>query len=75
MEIQYFKAQKATKRFNENQKIWVKNEHDNHLTIKFKWRGKGSWANGTIDKFAKSVGKIETIPVTDKFFCFVNGNY
>ena len=66
-EVQYFKALKQTKRFNKNQKVWIRHNYANNLEIRFKWRGKGRYVNGDIDKFAPSVGEIKTIPVDIDF--------
>lgn len=66
--VKYFKATKKTKRFNLNQKVWVSLECANHLYVRFKYRGKGRYVNGVVDKFSKCVGDIKTIEVS-KLFC------
>jgi hypothetical protein len=65
--VKYFKAQRRTNRFNENQKVWIRMEYANHLEIYFRWRGKGRYVGGTIDKFASAVGEIKEIDVDDFF--------
>lgn len=65
--IKYFKAAKKTKRFNMNQKVWIILECANHLYIRFKYRGKGRYVNGVVDKFAKCVGEIKSIKVSKDF--------
>ena len=67
MEIQYFKALKRTNRFNKNQKIWISYRWANHLNIYYKFRGKGRYVRGIIDKFSPWVGEIKTIKVTESF--------
>ena len=67
MEIQYFKATKQTRRFNENQKVWISWRHANHLDIYYKWRGKHRYCRGTIDRWSKPVGELKTIEVDDAF--------
>ena len=52
--VQMFKAQRSTKRFRKNQKVWIKMAHGNHLSIHFKWRGKGRYVNGIIDKHSNN---------------------
>lgn len=65
--VQYFKSTKETNRFNKNQKVWVRLDCANHLMIYFKWRGKGRYVNGIIDKFDKCVGDIKIIEVENSF--------
>lgn len=65
--VKYFKATKNTKRFNSNQKVWITLECANHLYVRFKYRGKGRYVNGVVDKFAKYVGEIKSIEVSKDF--------
>jgi len=65
--IKYFRALKRTRRFNKNQKVWIRYEYANHLEIWFKFRGKGRYVGGTIDKFCKVVGELKEIEVSDGF--------
>ena len=65
--VKYFKATKNTKRFNANQKVWITLECANHLYVRFKYRGKGRYVNGDVDKFAKYVGEIKSIEVSKDF--------
>lgn len=51
MLMKMFKAQKQTKRFKKNQKIWVTYEFSNHAYIRFKWRGSGRYVSGVISKW------------------------
>ena len=67
MKVQYFKAQKQTRRFKKNQKVWIELHCANHLYIWFKWRGRGRYVSGVVDKFAKCVGEIKEIEVNDDF--------
>lgn len=67
MKVEYFKSAKKTNRFNENQKVWISLNFANHLWVWFRWRGKGRYVSGTIDKFAASVGEIKTADVSDDF--------
>lgn len=57
MTIKYFRAQKDTRRFRKNQKVWVVIDHANHAQIRFKWRGKGRYVNGVIAKFSLIKGE------------------
>ena len=67
--IQYFKAQKDTKRFRKNQKVWVCWRLNNHLEIYSKWRGSGRYTYSTIDRWDnKAVGELKEIEVTDEFY-------
>lgn len=75
MEIEYFKVLKQTKRFNKNQTVFVRFNMANHMHIYFKWRGKGRYVQGTIDKFATCVGKIKKMNVEDAFAKKVMGEY
>ena len=67
MKIEYFKAQKQTHRFRKNQNVWIQFNYANYLDIYFRWRGKGRYVRGTIDKFHTVVGKIKNIDVSDNF--------
>lgn len=63
--IKYFKAQKSTKKFNKNQKVWVVLECANHLFIKSKWRGKGRMVFGYLSKW-NGTGKSYNPIIGDK---------
>ena len=52
--IKMFKAQKDTKRFRANQKVWVSHDCGNHAYIRFKWRGRGRYVNGVIAKWSEA---------------------
>ena len=68
--VQMFKAQKQSRRFRKNQKVWISNMYANHLAIRFKWRGKGRFVSGTISKFqdeAPAIGEFKTIEVARSF--------
>ena len=67
VEVQYFKATKQTNRFNINQKVWLSLNCANHMRIYFRFRGKGRYVSGTIDKFNQAVGEIKTIDVDATF--------
>ena len=67
MEVQYFKAQKRTHRFNENQKVWISWRHANHLNIYYRFRGKHRYVRGVIDRWSKPVGELKTIEVDEGF--------
>ena len=68
MKVQYFKAKKATHRFNKNQKVWVSWRHANCLDIYYRFRGKHRYVRGTIDRWRKTVvGELKTIDVDEKF--------
>lgn len=71
--VQYFRAVKATHRFNENQKVWIRVRYANHLYIWHKWRGSGRYVAGVIDRFAKAVGELKTIEVDDDFADRIEG--
>ena len=67
MEVQYFKAQKETHRFNLNQKVWIRFRWANSLDIYYRFRGKHRYARGIIDRWSKAVGELKTISVSDDF--------
>jgi hypothetical protein len=67
IKVQYFKSTRKTHRFNENQKVWISFNYANHLSIYFRFRGKGRWVGGIIGKFHSSVGEIKTIEVEYNF--------
>lgn len=74
MKIQMFKAKRQTNRFNENQKVFIRNNYANHLDVVYKYRGKGRrYVTGTCDKFANFVGEIKTIDVQDSFAKIILG--
>ena len=73
MNVKYFKSKKQTKRFRENQKVWIRYEYGNHLQLFFKWRGNGRWVTGICDKFAPFVGEIKTIDVDESFAKRIHG--
>jgi hypothetical protein len=72
--VEYFHAAKQTHRFNENQKVWVSLNCANHMYIYFKWRGKGRYVSGVIDRFDKSIGEIKSIDVDDAFAERIEGS-
>lgn len=51
MNIEIFKSAKKTKRFNNNQIVFVVRNYANHLIIVYKYRGKGRYVSGVMDKF------------------------
>ena len=63
MKVKYFKAIKQTHRFRENQKVWIRHEHSNHLDIFYKFRGYGKWVHGVCDRWAIFIGNIKEIDV------------
>ena len=73
--VEYFKAAKRTNRWNENQKVWVRHRFANHLWVWFKWRGKGRYVSGVVDRFANCVGEINEIEVDDSFARRIAGPY
>jgi hypothetical protein len=66
-EVKCFKATKQTNRFNKNQKVWIRYDHHNFYQIYFKFRGKGRYVTGFIDKGHSSIGDIKTMDVADDF--------
>lgn len=74
-EVKYFRAIKQTHRFNKNQKVWIRCGYGNHMHVWFKWRGKGRYVSGVIDRFAKCVGEIKKIPVDEAFANRIEGDY
>lgn len=65
--VQYFKAATKTKRFNENQRVWVSHRFANHSYIWFRWRGSGRYVTGIIDNDAPAYGELKTIEVDQAF--------
>jgi len=68
-----FKARAKTRRFRKNQKVWVRALEQNHLQVWFRWRGSGTYVQGTIDRFHKAVGKLHTIKVDSGFARQIEG--
>lgn len=66
-EIQYFKAARQTPRFRKNQTVWIRQMFANHIWIRFKFRGRGRYVNGTIGKLSTAVGEIKNAEVDDEF--------
>lgn len=68
MTVKMFKATKQTHRWRENQKVWVRHEFANHLLVYFRWRGRGRYVTGIVDKFLHTaVGKIVELEVGESF--------
>lgn len=68
VEVQYFKATKKTHRWNENQKVWISLNCPNHLYIYHRFRGRGRYVTGIVDKHKTDmVGEIKTIEVDEVF--------
>jgi hypothetical protein len=63
--VEFFIATKESKRFKKGQKVWIRYNYGNHLDIWFRWRKKGRYIQGTIDKLSPCVGKIQSIEVND----------
>ena len=74
MKIEYFKTLRQGKSFNKNQKVWIRLNCANHLDIWFKYRGKGRYVSGVIDKFSTLVGEIKEIDVSEDFARRVHGS-
>lgn len=72
MKIKYFKALKNTRRFRANQQVWISKEYANHMEIVFRWRGKGRYVTGIIDKHSPCVGEIKMIQVVETFIHKIN---
>jgi hypothetical protein len=74
VKVEMFKAKKQTKRFNKKQDVWVTFNCANHLYIRFKYRGKGRYVNGIIDKWNTSgtklnevIEEIKSIDISEEF--------
>lgn len=72
-EVEFFISQKESRRFKKGQKIWIRNNCTNYLDIWFKWRKKGRYVQGRIDKLSPCVGTIRSIEVNEKLFNRVKG--
>ena len=80
VKILYFKAKKRTKRFKKNQKVWVIEDCGNHAYIVFRYRGKGRYVTGIINKYKSSFGYnnaigedgFKEIEVNEKFYNNLN---
>ena len=75
MQAQYFKATKRTRRFNENQKVWIRYAFSNHMEVWFKWRGRGRYVSGLVGRWHPCVGEIKVIDVDDAFAQRIAGSY
>lgn len=53
-QVKMFKAQKDTNRFRKNQKVWIKDEYANYLSIRYRYRGRGRYVSGFMAKWASS---------------------
>jgi hypothetical protein len=67
MDVQYFKAKESSNRHRKGQKVWVRLNCANHLITYHKWRGRGRYVEGTIDKSSPVVGEIRTMDVAGDF--------
>lgn len=65
MNIEIFKAAKKTKRFNKNQTVFVVRNYANHLVIVHKYRGKGRYVCGYMDKWNNSGTGLSSCITTD----------
>lgn len=65
--VKLFRAVKRTNRFNQNQKVWISFENGNFLNIWYRYRGKGRYVRGIIDRFSPVIGEIKEIDVSDEF--------
>jgi hypothetical protein len=72
--VSLFKAQKTTKRFNLNQKVWIVHHNGNSMVVFFKWRGKGRYVNGIVDSKSPCVGELKEIEVSKSFYDRIMGN-
>lgn len=68
-----FRATHTTKRFNVNQRVWVRYDLGNSLKVWFKFRGSGRYVSGRVDRFATCVGEIKTVEVDDAFAARIVG--
>lgn len=73
--VKMFRAQTRTRRFRKNQKVWVREEHGNHLSVWFRWKGSGRYVQGTIDKFHNTVGllPLKEFTVSNEFAQNIRG--
>ena len=65
-----FKAQVDTKRFNKNQRVWVTKEYGNFCQVYFKYKGRGHYVHGLLNKENKTVRNctFKKIEVTEEFY-------
>ena len=65
-----FKAQVDTKRFRKNQRVWVTEEYGNFCQVYFKYKGRGRYVHGLLNKEDKSIGccTFKEIEVTEEFY-------
>lgn len=76
VEVELFRASKDTHRFRKNQRVWVAMNFANHLWIYFKWRGKGRYVKGVIDKFdGGGISEIRKIVVDKPFADTIHNSY
>ena len=75
MYLYYFKAAKNTKRFRQNQKVWIRSARGNHLIIRFKYKGCSRYVNGVIDLYSSVIDSFKKIEVEDSFFKRIKGDY
>ena len=65
-----FKAQKQTRRFNKNQRVWIVKEYGNFCIIKFRYRGRGRYVSGILNKENQTVANVtfKEIEVHEDFY-------
>tara|TARA_R110002050_G_scaffold29188_2_gene75392 strand:+ start:448 stop:675 length:228 start_codon:yes stop_codon:yes gene_type:complete len=63
-----FKAEYTTKRFNENQKVWIVEDYGNFCKVYYKYRGKGRYVSGILKKENKTFAIPKYIEVTEDFY-------
>ena len=73
MIVQMFRAQVRTRRFRKNQKVWVRLREQNHLIIWFRWRGRGTYVRGVIERTHDAVGALQDIDVNCDFARQIHG--
>jgi len=61
MILKMFKAQRQTKRFKLNQKVWIIRDSANHAYVRYKYRGNGRYVTGRISKWHPCKNEWSTI--------------
>ncbi len=74
--VEMFKSKISSKKFRENQKVWISHNAGNFLMIYFKWRGKGRYVRQSMSKWNnnhsdwhKAIGEegLKQIEVSEEF--------
>ena len=67
VKVRLFRAARDSHRWRANQKVWIELLCANHMYVRFRWRGRGRYVRGIVDRFTCAVGEIKTIGIDRDF--------